>query len=150
MFTEIKNFIRLSDNLFAAGMPTAEQLSDAPNYGVRVVINLAPHDSESALLNEEDLAKSLGMKYVYIPVMWTAPTKEALDKFMGAMDEYRGRIVFIHCEANYRASAFIAIYRILRMGWKEENAFAPMRKIWNENDYPIWKAFIQNAVKRVS
>jgi protein tyrosine phosphatase (PTP) superfamily phosphohydrolase (DUF442 family) len=150
MFTQIYNFLQLSINLFAAGMPTAEQLRDAPNHGVQVVINLAPHDAKNALENEAELVKSLGMKYINIPVVWSAPTKENLDKFMNAMDEHRGKTIFVHCEANYRASAFVAIYRIVRSGWKEENAFAPMRKIWGDDDYPVWKTFIENAVRRIS
>lgn len=150
MFEQIYNFLQLSENLFTAGMPKAGQLSDAPKYGVQVVINLAPHDSENALVNEAELVKSLGMKYINIPVVWSAPKKENLDKFTDAMDEHRGKIVFVHCEANFRASAFVAMYRILRLGWTEENAFAPMHKIWNEDDYPVWKAFIENAVRRIS
>lgn len=150
MFTQIYNFLQLSENLFTAGMPNAGQLSDAPNHGVQVVINLAPHDVENALENEAELVNSLGMKYINIPVDWSAPTKNDLDKFMSAMNEHKGKIILVHCVANFRASAFVAIHRTLRLGWKEENAFAPMRKIWNENDYPIWKKFIENAVKRIS
>jgi len=150
MFEQIYNFLQLSENLFTAGMPTAEQLADAPKHGVQVVINLAPHDSENALEHEADLAISLGMKYVNIPVNWSAPAKDALEKFMNAMDEHKGKTILVHCEANFRASAFVAIYRIVRLGWKDENAFAPMRKIWNENDHPVWKAFIEGAVGRIS
>jgi protein tyrosine phosphatase (PTP) superfamily phosphohydrolase (DUF442 family) len=131
-------------------MPTAEQLRDAPNHGVQVVINLAPHDAKDALENEAELAKSLGLKYVNVPVVWDAPTKGALDRFMDAMDENHGKVIFVHCEANYRASAFVAIYRVARLGWKEENAFAPMRAIWNENDYPVWKAFMEKSLNRIS
>lgn len=150
MFAQAHNFHQLSENLFTAGMPTVEQFRDAPYHGVQVVINLAPHDAQGALENEAELAKSLGLKYVNIPVLWSAPRKEDLDRFMDVMDEHRREVVFVHCEANYRASAFVAIYRIARLGWREENAFAPMRKIWNENEYPVWKKFIEDAVRRVS
>jgi protein tyrosine phosphatase (PTP) superfamily phosphohydrolase (DUF442 family) len=150
MFEQIYNFLQLTESLFTAGMPNAEQIGDAPTYGVQVVINLAPHDAEHALENEADLAASLGMEYINIPVNWSAPTKDGLDKFMNAMDEHKGKIILVHCEANFRASAFVAMYRIVRLGWREENAFAPMRKIWNENDYPVWKAFIEDAVRRIS
>lgn len=150
MFEQTYNFLQLSENLFTAGMPTAEQLSDASKHGVQVVINLAPHDSENALENEAELVTALGMKYINIPVLWSAPTKENLDKFMDKMDENRGKVVFVHCEANYRASAFVAIYRMSRLGWKEENAFASVRKIWGDDDYPVWKVFIETAVRKIS
>lgn len=150
MFKQIYNFLQLSENLFTAGMPKAEQLADAPNHGVQVVINLAPHDAEGALENEMELVNSLGMKYINIPINWSMPTKDGLDKFMNAMDEHKDKIIFVHCEANFRASAFVAMYRIIRLGWREENAFGPMHKIWNEDAYPVWKKFIEQAVARVS
>ncbi len=150
MFEQIYNFLQLSENLFTAGMPKAEQISDAPKYGVQVVINLAPHDAEGALGNETELVNSLGMAYINIPINWSTPTKDGLDKFMAAMDEHKGKIILVHCEANFRASAFVAMYRIIRLGWREENAFGPMRQIWDEDAYPVWKMFIEQAVARVS
>lgn len=150
MFEQIYNFLQLSENLFTAGMPKAKQLTDAPNYGIQIVINLAPHNVENALENESELVNALGIKYINIPVNWSTPTKDGLDKFMSAMDEHKNKIILVHCEANFRASAFIAIYRISRLGWKDENAFAPMRKIWDEDAYPVWKIFIEDALKRIS
>ncbi len=148
MFEKIYNFLRLSEKLATGGMPTAEQLSDAPNHGVQVVINLAPHDAQDAIPNEADLVTSLGMEYINIPVDWDTPTKTGLAKFMNAMDERRGRNIFVHCEANFRASAFVAMYRILRLGWMDENAFNVMHKIWDEDTYPVWKMFIEDTLKR--
>jgi protein tyrosine phosphatase (PTP) superfamily phosphohydrolase (DUF442 family) len=150
MFEQIYNFLQLSENLFTAGMPKAEQLVDAPKHGVQVVINLAPHDAKDALENEAELVNSLGMEYINIPVNWSKPTKDRLDKFMAVMDEHKDKIILVHCEANFRASAFVAIYRIVRLGWREENAFGPMHKIWNEDAYPIWKVFIESAVRSIS
>ena len=86
MFGQIYNFLQLSENLFTSGMPKSEQLSDAQNEGVQVVINLAPHHVAHALANETELTNSLGMKYINIPVNWSTPTKDGLDKFMDAMD----------------------------------------------------------------
>ena len=148
MFEQIYNFLQLSENLFTGGMPKAEQLTDAPKHGVQVVINLAPHDAQDALANETELAASSGMKYINIPVNWSTPTKDGLDKFMDAMDEHKDKIILVHCEANFRASAFVAMYRILRLRWKDEDAFGLMHKIWNEDAFPVWKMFIEGMVKK--
>lgn len=147
MFEQIYNFLKLSDNLFTSGMPKADQLAEAPNYGVQVVINLAPHDVEHALPNETELVHSLGIKYINIPVDWSTPTKDGLDKFMDAMDEHNDKTILVHCQANFRASAFVAMYRILRLKWKEEDAFELMHKIWDEDAFPVWKMFIDGMVK---
>lgn len=148
MFEQIYNFLQLSGTLFTGGMPKAGQLSDAPKHGVQVVINLAPHDVGHALANETELVNSLGMKYINIPVDWSTPTKDGLDKFMDMMDEHKDKIILVHCEANFRASAFVAMYRILRLGWKDDDAFEIMHKIWDEDAFPVWKMFIEGTLKR--
>jgi len=112
------------------------------------VINLAPHDVPHALPDEAELVNSLGMQYINIPVNWNTPTKEGLDKFMDAMDEHKDRKILVHCEANFRASAFVSMYRILREGWKPDEALEVMHKIWDEDAYPVWKMFIEDMLKR--
>jgi len=148
MFEEIHNFLALSETLFTGGMPKAEQLTDAAQRGVDVVINLAPHDVPDALPNETELVTSLGMQYINLPVNWNTPTKEGLDRFMDAMDESQGKKVLVHCEANFRASAFVSMYRILREDWSPEDALEVMHKIWDEDAYPVWKMFIEDTLKR--
>ena len=148
MIGQIYNFLQLAENLYTAGMPKADQLTDAPNHGIQLVINLAPHDAKNALANETELVNSLGMQYINIPVNWSTPTKDGLDKFMDAMDAHKEQIILVHCEANFRASAFVAMYRILRLGWKAEEAFEFMHKIWDEDAFPVWKMFIEGMLKQ--
>jgi protein tyrosine phosphatase (PTP) superfamily phosphohydrolase (DUF442 family) len=148
MMEEIYNFLALSENLFTGGMPTSEQLADAAQRGVQVVINLAPHEVSNALPGETELVLSLGMQYINIPVIWNTPTKDGLDRFMDVMDEHKDKKILVHCQANFRATAFMALYRILREGWNEEDAMAGMHKIWDTEDYPIWKMFIEENLKR--
>jgi protein tyrosine phosphatase (PTP) superfamily phosphohydrolase (DUF442 family) len=146
MLEEIRNFLPLSENLFTGGMPKAEQLRDAAGQGVQVVINLALHDIPSALPEEEELVRLLGMTYINIPVIWNSPTRENLDEFLNAMDAHSGEKVLVHCETNYRATAFPALYRLLRLGWKREDALSVMHQVWNEEKYPVWKKFIEKSI----
>jgi uncharacterized protein (TIGR01244 family) len=148
MFQDIHNFLALSETLFTGGMPRADELADAAQHGVDLVINLAPHESPNALPNEAELVNSLGMQYINIPVNWNTPTRDGLDRFTAAMDENQGRKILVHCQANFRATAFVALYRILKQGWKIEEAMGDMHKIWDEEDYPMWKMFIENTLKR--
>lgn len=148
MLEEIYNFLALSENLFTGGMPTKEQLADAAQRGVQLVINLAPHEVSNALAGETELVNSLGMQYVNIPVIWNTPTKNGLERFMDTMDENKDKRILVHCQANFRATAFVALYRILRQGWTAEEAMAGMHQIWDAEDYPIWKKFIEENLKR--
>jgi protein tyrosine phosphatase (PTP) superfamily phosphohydrolase (DUF442 family) len=148
MFQDIYNFLALSDTLFTGGMPKADQLTDAAQRDVQIVINLAPHTVPDALPDEEQLVNSLGMQYIHIPVVWTTPTKDGLDRFIAVMDENKDKKILVHCQANFRATAFVALYRILRQGWDQQDAIEDMHKIWDAEDYPIWKMFIEENLKR--
>lgn len=146
---EIYHYQYLAENLSSSGMPTVEQMKDVAQAGVQVVINLAPHDVPNALPNEGELVRSLGMDYVNLPVIWRAPDAELLLQFMDTMDAYTGRKIHVHCEANYRASAFIMMYRVNRLGWKKEDAIPVMEKMWNPEDFPVWDKFINENLPPV-
>lgn len=145
---DIFNFLFYHEKLSSSGMPTAEQMKSVAEAGVELVVNLAPHDVPNAIPDEAGLVESLGMRYVNIPVNWGTPTRDGLHIFMDTLDANKDRKVHVHCEANFRASAFILMYRILRLGWKTEDAFAVMHSIWDEDAYPVWKMFIEDAIKR--
>lgn len=148
MLKNMYNFLTLSENLFTGGMPTVDQLEDAARQDVQIVINLAPHDVIDALPNEEQLVTSLGMRYINIPVVWNTPNRDGLDRFMDVMDENKDKKILVHCQANFRATAFMALYRILRLGWNSEDAMKGMDMIWDVEDYPVWKMFILENLKR--
>ena len=147
---EIYNFLYYNDKLSSSGMPTEAQVKSIVEAGVQLVINLAPHDAPHAIPEEEKVVESFGMEYINIPVNWGTPTRDGLNLFMDKMDANADKKVHVHCEANFRASAFIAMYRILRLGWKEPDAFDMMHTIWDEDAYPVWKMFIEDAIKRSS
>jgi protein tyrosine phosphatase (PTP) superfamily phosphohydrolase (DUF442 family) len=145
---DIYNFLTYHEKLSSSGMPGADQMKKVAEAGVDLVINLAPHDVPDAIPDETTLVNSLGMEYINIPVNWGTPTRDGLNVFMDVMDANRDRKIHVHCEANFRASAFIAIHRILRQGWREAEAFEVMHTIWDEDAYPVWKMFIEDALKR--
>lgn len=141
--TTIINFRRLSDNLITGGQPTEEQLAAAASAGTEVVINLGRLDPAYALPDERGTVQALGMIYEHIPVIWAAPQPADLKRFFEAMERHRGHRLFVHCAANYRVSAFILLYRVLRLGWRIEDALPDMRAIWDPAEYPAWQAFIE-------
>ena len=145
---EIYNYLLYDDKLSSSGMPTAEQMKTVAEAGVDLVINLAPHDVPNAIPDEPELVASLSMDYINIPVNWNTPTRDSLNLFMDAMDRNRGKSILVHCEANFRASAFITMYRILRLDWNPEEAFEVMHTIWDEDAFPVWKMFIEDAIRR--
>lgn len=150
MIEEIHNYLKLSDNLFSSGMPTPQQISSIAEHGVRVVINLATSESEGWIPNEKELVEAQGIIYYSMPLDWENPTADDLNRFMNIMDKHRHQKILVHCQANYRATGFIALYRINRLGWAQENAFKDLQKIWNPADYPIWQKFIEKSLRAQS
>jgi len=142
---DARNFRCLEETLLTAGQPNEEQLEDAARQGVSVVINLALHDDPRyALRDEAGSVRALGMQYVHIPVQFKSPTPEDLRAFFAAMDAHKGEKALVHCAANFRVTAFIGLYRVIREGWTVERAFEPMRSVWEPDE--IWKAFIERML----
>jgi protein tyrosine phosphatase (PTP) superfamily phosphohydrolase (DUF442 family) len=146
----IYNYLKLSDNLFSSGMPTPEQISSIAQSGVQVVINLATSKSEGWIPDEKERVEAQNITYYGIPVDWDNPLMNELNEFMDIMDRHKHQKILVHCQANYRATGFIAIYRFNRLGWSEENAFKDLRKIWNPAEYPIWQKFIEKSLRTQS
>lgn len=142
----VRNFRRLAPDLITGGQPSEEQLALAASAGAQVVINLALHDAPYSLSDERATVEGLGMIYEHIPVIWEQPTPADLEAFFVIMDRYASQSLFVHCAANYRASAFIMLYRVLRLGWPVESALPDVRAIWNPAEYPAWQAFLERML----
>jgi hypothetical protein len=59
------------------------------------------------------------------------------------MNASRGKKVFVHCAANYRASCFVSLYGQQQLGWSVDEAEAHMRRVWEPDE--TWIAFIDTA-----
>jgi uncharacterized protein (TIGR01244 family) len=141
---EIRDYIQLSERLATAGQPTKDELAAVAQAGYETVINLDVNDSLSALDDEAGLVRSLGMEYVHIPVVWQAPTRADLERFFEAMDARQGQKLFVHCAANRRVSVFIALYRILKLGWEVQEA---RRWTFLDTMPEVWQAFFDGMLQ---
>jgi protein tyrosine phosphatase (PTP) superfamily phosphohydrolase (DUF442 family) len=150
MLEKIYNHLKLSDNLHSSGMPTPEQVSSLAEDGIEVVVNLATPKSENWMPDEQERVKAQNITYYGIPVDWDNPTMDDLSTFMVVMDKHKGRKILVHCQANYRATVFIALYRYNFLGWTEENAFKDVREIWDPTEYPAWEKFIESSLRAQS
>jgi protein tyrosine phosphatase (PTP) superfamily phosphohydrolase (DUF442 family) len=147
MINKIYNYLELTDSIFSSGMPTAEQIPSLAEKNIEVVINLATSKSEGAIPNEQELVEAQNIKYYNIPVEWNNPTAEDLNEFFNIMKAHGDSKILVHCQANYRASCFITLHRILNLGLDQEQAYEDMNKIWDPQDYPIWETFISKSLE---
>jgi len=145
VLTSIYNYRQLAPRLAASGQPDEEELAAIAAAGYDLVLNIALHDDPAySLPDEAGTVRSLGMRYVHIPVLFDAPTLDDLLRFFDAMDANRDCRIWVHCAANMRVSVFLGLYWHLREGQPLEQAFALQRDIWEPN--PVWQAFIVRAL----
>jgi len=138
------NTHQVFDWLWTSGQLSQGDVLALPDLGIEVVINLALPSSPSALPAEADLVTGLGLAYVQIPVEWEHPLAEQFFQFVGVLQAFSGRKIWVHCAMNMRVSAFVYLYRKLVLGEGEENATFPMRDIWVPNE--TWQEFIDLVV----
>jgi len=142
---EIYNYRQAAPDLATSGQPDEDELAAIAAAGYHVVINLALHDDPRYSLRDEAASvQNLGLEYIHIPVVFSAPTESDLLKFFDAMARHQHQRVWVHCAANKRVSAFVGLYRCLREGWPEHRAFALMRDVWQPD--PVWSTFIASQL----
>ena len=141
----IYNYRQADDRVATSGQPDEAELAGIAAAGYTVVINLALHDDPRySLADEAGTVSALGMIYVHIPVQFTSPTREDLYAFFAAMERHRDAMVWVHCAANKRVSTFVGLYRRLRQGWPQSEAFALQHEVWQPNE--IWAHFISTIL----
>jgi len=143
---DAQNTYQVFDWLWSSGQLSARDIDSLPALGIQAVINLALPTSSNALPGEAELVTGHGITYVHIPVVWERPEPAQLEQFFGALQALEGRKVWVHCAMNMRVSAFLYLYRRLRLREDHDAASRPMREIWTPNE--TWQAFIDAAMDR--
>src|ERR1700743_1845742 len=106
----IYNFHQVSDMLACAGQPREGQLQDIADDGYQVIINLGLADGKYALADESASVTRLGLAYHHLPIVFDDPQIDDLTEFIRLMTKHSYQKTLVHCAANYRASAFTALY----------------------------------------
>ena len=123
---------RVGDDLYIGGQPNAEALRRLHDRGVTTVVNLrtAPEMAKVGF-DEAALVRSLGMKYVYLPVRGTQElpySPRTVDAFSRALEEANGAVL-LHCTVAWRASHLWTAYLIKDRGMSPDSALAQGRAI---------------------
>src|SRR5215813_11366586 len=141
----IRNFLRVNKDFCTGGQPKLEHLAQLKAEGVKSIINLR-QPSEHRAAEEEAKAKELGLRYFNIPVAYGNPNEEQVAEFLKITDDPENRPAFIHCTAAIRVGAFWMIRRVLRDGWKVEDAEAEAEKI-GLRESPHWLEFARKYIE---
>ena len=138
--TTVLNYHGISDRLTTAGQIEYDQDPQLSEEGYEVVINLATANPERNAMEGFHVTSS-GMTYIQIPVEFATPQLSDVKLFFDVMEANQDRKLFVHCIANFRASAFVYMYRTLVEGVPEEEARADMDAVWDPSEQPRWAAW---------
>lgn len=139
------NYVAYDETLASGGGATAEALARLRSGGLERVIFLAYSDQEQSLAREDRIVDELGMDYVHIPVRWDAPDLDDFAVFAAIMQQAPERPTLVHCQANFRASAFAMLYRVIHEGVPLPEAKAAMNAVWTPNQ--TWTTFIRHTLR---
>lgn len=138
--SDIRNYLEYSPTFASAGQPSNEQFELLKQHGFQRVVYIAFSNSRGAIPNEDEIVKNLGMDYVQVPVIWENPSKSDFYAFAAAMQSAPDKKTLLHCQANYRASAFAFLYRVLYEGVPVAEAKADMNSVWWPDE--TWKNLV--------
>ena len=136
----IRNYIEYSPGFSSAGQPDREQFELLKKEGFERVVYIAFANSKGAIADEDQLVKDLGMHYAQVPVIWDAPVKADFDAFAAVMQSAPEKKTLLHCQANYRATAFAFLYRVLYLDVPLAEAKKDMNTIWKPDG--AWRDLI--------
>ncbi|MEM7613347.1 MAG: protein tyrosine phosphatase family protein [Pseudomonadota bacterium] len=142
---EIINFSAFSPTFASSGQPTEAQLVTLRDNGLQRVVYIAYSDHERSLPNADRLAKQLGLEYIHIPVEWNSPTRSDFELFAAVMQQDADKSTLLHCQMNYRASAFAMLYRVLYQDVPLAQAKADMNTVWTPNE--TWTNLVLTVLK---
>jgi outer membrane protein assembly factor BamB/protein tyrosine phosphatase (PTP) superfamily phosphohydrolase (DUF442 family) len=143
---DIRNFLRVNKDFCTGGQPRLEHLEQLKAEGVKSILNLR-QPGEHRAAEEEAKAKELGLRYFNIPVLASSPKDEQADEFLKITDDPGNRPMFIHCTAAVRVGAFWMIRRVLRDGWKIEDAEKEAEKV-GLRDNPHLNEFAHKYIEK--
>ncbi|MEM1371170.1 MAG: protein tyrosine phosphatase family protein [Pseudomonadota bacterium] len=141
---DVRNYAEYSATFASAGQPTQAQLKMLIEGGVQRIIYIAYSDHKGSLAAEDRLVRDLGAEYIQIPVAWQAPARADYDLFAAVMNAAPAKPTLLHCQANFRASAFAMLYRVLEQGVPVAQAKADMNAVWTPNE--TWTDFVRQVL----
>ena len=143
---------QLSENgaVYFAGQPTDSGLKDLAERGVKIVVNLRTLKEVRSKIDFDEAAvvKSLGMKYIHIPVVPSSFSSMDVERLIEVLDQAsigtnKQSRILIHCASSNRVGAMWAAYLNRELGFDSDKAIEYGKKAGLRSDSMI------EAAKRV-
>ena len=135
------NYHRIDDRLATGGHFVGDGMVSLQEDGVKVIVDLRDDPPRG---QKEKLAK-LGIEWINVPVVWTAPVSQDFQHFAQVMTEHRDDNVLVQCAANYRASAMTYLFRVAIGNVSESEAKKDLLAVWEPND--TWRDYMNGIIE---
>jgi uncharacterized protein (TIGR01244 family) len=140
------NYRPIGDGFFIGPQPTAQDLQEAKQQGIKTVIDFRM-PSETPRPNDE-LVKESGLNYGNIPVNKAALSQEQIGKLDEAVKSKEGPYL-LHCATGTRAAMLLALSRARQHGWTAERTFEEAERMgYNLKSSPDFAKFVTESVAR--
>ena len=139
------NFKRYSESISSAGQLHDRHISFIRDENYSLVVYLAfDSPDDDSRLGIDKLIRGTGARYIQLPVDWFQPTPEDYNHFVGAVTANNERNILVHCQMNFRASAFSFLYRVIEGDKNFQEAKEDMLSVWTPN--ATWTTFINEVL----
>jgi protein tyrosine phosphatase (PTP) superfamily phosphohydrolase (DUF442 family) len=138
--SRIINHVQVDGRIATSGALSEQAVADIAEAQYRHVIDLLPADNRFALSGERAIVVKRGLSYQHIPIDFGAPKRSDFDAFVQAMQSAADEKVWVHCAANFRVTAFMALYGRHHLGWTAERAQELIAQVWQPD--ATWRAFL--------
>ncbi|MCP5050436.1 MAG: dual specificity protein phosphatase family protein [bacterium] len=120
---DLPNLFKVSDALYRGAKPSTGGIRELKKLGIKTIVNLRKEGQD----DDNELIKSLDMKYIAIPMTASYPDKEKFHRWLETVSNPANQPVFVHCTYGAdRTGAAVALYRIKLEGWNKDDAIAEM------------------------
>lgn len=137
----VMNYHRIDERLVTGGHLVGNGVQTLQAEGVTVVIDL--RDGPPA--DEKKQYAEYGIEWINVPVVWKDPRSADFTRFRQIMQAHEDEHVFVQCAANYRASAFTYLYRVVVSKVDDEKAIGDLYAVWKPKDEnEQWHRYIED------
>jgi uncharacterized protein (TIGR01244 family) len=119
----IVNYTKVDAVVACGGATDTNALEALKNDGFKAVINLREASEAGANIEQNAArAKTLGLKYIHLPMNGQSPDPKTVDGFLAAVADTANQPVYIHCGSANRVGAVWLVKRAIQDGWPLDKA----------------------------
>jgi len=120
---DIMNAIVIQDGILGGGQPDENQLRQAADSGYRTIVNMRGPEEAEDYAGEEELVRSLGMEYVFMPIAGGEDVTEANARKLAEILEQPDALpAMMHCRSGNRVGILFAAKAFVVDGMAADDA----------------------------